>query len=1493
MAEKNARKKNNYKMGADQAVFSVEEITEKFNALRNSLRVSKITLTKPEFELRFSDSSRIREHLHFNTFEKIYNIIRDIDGASEIYETINVMRNIPDTQSIYIQEYAYQNGIFAEKTRRLKDRQYRSDTFDSPFGKYFAALSTETVLIDDAKKYGDIAASDAVTRLKLRYGKTDKNGAFRYDLTAAITINSVIGNAVLQQRSVLFPRNVAITEETFIKYAKFAESFEFEIEFVADRDLQRDDLVGIRELFTNVDANYEKRSAVRGELLAIITRLFPNIDAKSHNLSYITNVNAITNQVRELTRSDLYDVVLPNIGNYYVTDKADGVRAIGVLSSGRLSVITSDVTHYNAKNITTSMTIVDGELITIGKNTQKLYVFDVLMHRSISLIDVPFSSRMTDVDKICAMAPELLAPKRFKRLTRDTASAIIKETYERKDHEYTIDGLIFTPEDIVQTAVGSGNDTLVAPISHGSISQMSGVISVGCYADSSMPVFGSGEVSALKYDDAEDNAEIYVETDTKTADSAEFAEITSVTETQLETDTASDLANIGELESVDLGLPVLDMKIGGKIGSNSADSGFSMRGKYFRSVHYKWKKSDEMTIDFLIRKIPQTWIGRSVFVPKSDQTLYALFTSMSRTNRDRSGIVPLPFYSEIFPQSATYRDVVPTQFAPVDCANAFLYYNANGELDGKIAEFAVTSAQARDACPPDWTLKRIREDKSLLYSIGNYFGNSFKVANSLWMSLLTPITYAELLSLKSPTQYFQTRAETAEFRASNRYVLFVKRRVINGLRGARRILDLASGRGAEIHSYLFGSGADEIVFVERDAFAIQELANRYRNVVSETREKLPRVRIVHHDLLDKSENVIEHIRQVAGNDYFDAVVCNLAIHYFAQTEHTMSNFLRIVRGVLAPDGVFVYTAFNNARIYDIFTTPQQIGTMVVENARSNQALWQYQHQFGQVLYAIRREFSEDSPNGFGKAIDVMLPFSSEFYREYLVDTAAIASTLRMIESKFVTKPVVVPFDRFETAYITEDKKHLNLSESDKFWVYLFDVVIFRKGSPKFTVIDTKAIGREYEKKSEKIEEFDSGDNLPEKMSINRGDTVTKSGKTRKTRKGATGGADKLRYGHVTNAEYEMIVSRYGRDIYESSEIILVHSPLPTATDNAKTRDAKRAELAEAARKIAFTRVLIADYPQLRYRELRDELKPNLHWGQRKLLMAELEYLTLYGDESDVIVYAGAAPCVHLPYLLELFPRHKFVLWDPNAFSRKLTSYPSRVEIHTNTPNGFFTDDTARLYRGKHVHFWSDIRTGGLERDPYGEMIDDSTSEFDEQIVMNMEMQKKWHEIIEPVRSMLKFRLMWNDGETVYLDGEIRLQVWAPRTSTETRLIVPHGNKTRSYNNRKYEAQMYRFNRCTRTQWHDDVAVGNGMDHCYDCAAETDIIRNYLKKFRPKAATLQDVAIEVDKITQILASDGAKTLYQPPHGFMPETPYDEKITELIAISPISTPQITIH
>ncbi len=59
--------------------------------------------------------------------------------------------------------------------------------------------------------------------------------------------------------------------------------------------------------------------------------------------------------------------------------------------------------------------------------------------------------------------------------------------------------------------------------------------------------------------------------------------------------------------------------------------------------------------------------------------------------------------------------------------------------------------------------------------------------------------------------------------------------------------------------------------------------------------------------------------------------------------------------------------------------------------------------------------------------------------------------------------------------------------------------------------------------------------------------------------------------------------------------------------------------------IKFQRVVDADYPTLPYRRRKGEEKTVVHWGQRKLLLSEIEFLTLYGQEGHPVVYAGAAP----------------------------------------------------------------------------------------------------------------------------------------------------------------------------------------------------------------------------------------------------------------------------
>ena len=159
---------------------------------------------------------------------------------------------------------------------------------------------------------------------------------------------------------------------------------------------------------------------------------------------------------------------------------------------------------------------------------------------------------------------------------------------------------------------------------------------------------------------------------------------------------------------------------------------------------------------------------------------------------------------------------------------------------------------------------------------------------------------------------------------------------------------------------------------------------------------------------------------------------------------------------------------------------------------------------------------------------------------------------------------------------------------------------------------------------------------------------------------------------------------------------------------------------------------------------------SLHWGQRKLLLSEIDFLTDFSKKGDLVIYAGAAPGLHITMLTKLFPDIEFILVDPAKICISATR-PGIKEIIQD----FFTDEMAvklsKFYKKTHrVLFISDIR-----RKAVGKMI-----------VEDMLNQQRWVEIIKPAASLLKFRLPWENevpehsNSLRYLHGEQRLQVWA-------------------------------------------------------------------------------------------------------------------------------------
>lgn len=254
--------------------------------------------------------------------------------------------------------------------------------------------------------------------------------------------------------------------------------------------------------------------------------------------------------------------------------------------------------------------------------------------------------------------------------------------------------------------------------------------------------------------------------------------------------------------------------------------------------------------------------------------------------------------------------------------------------------------------------------------------------------------------------------------------------------------------------------------------------------------------------------------------------------------------------------------------------------------------------------------------------------------------------------------------------------------------------------------------------------------------------------------------------------------------------------------------------------IPFTRILAPDAPRLPYRRRAEEEKSTVHWGQRKLLMSEIEFLLMTlpcTRRGCTVVYAGAAPGTHVRVLADMFPTHSFILIDPAPF----TVRPSkRIVIH----QAMFTDALARelhhrLSPNTRVLFISDVRS--CDPDLHTEEV------HTERVKADMQAQARWHGLLKPFKSMLKFRLPYTPGSTDYLDGIMHLPVWGPNSTTECRLIVGTDAGTRVYDHTEHEEKMFHFNTVTRPALYPHSVCGCGIDHCYDCTAEMGILRAYL------------------------------------------------------------------
>ena len=263
----------------------------------------------------------------------------------------------------------------------------------------------------------------------------------------------------------------------------------------------------------------------------------------------------------------------------------------------------------------------------------------------------------------------------------------------------------------------------------------------------------------------------------------------------------------------------------------------------------------------------------------------------------------------------------------------------------------------------------------------------------------------------------------------------------------------------------------------------------------------------------------------------------------------------------------------------------------------------------------------------------------------------------------------------------------------------------------------------------------------------------------------------------------------------------------------------------------------------------NERKTARHFGQRKLLISEIEFLTMHARVNDTVVYAGAAPGTHIDFLKSMFIdlRLKYVLIDPefacvqeHRRPRGCVCVAERFELLGSREN------SAEFWSGKGVLFISDVRTSTARR---------GDAPLQSDVESNMAMQMEWVKKMRPRAGMLKFKLPFDDRIVPYLKGEIFLPIWGRQRTAESRLIFTDhdafSNNTlveHTYSAKAYEKEMFYFNTVTRMSAYQWPKRGC---RCYDCVAESLVLAQYFQRLHPKLniRLIKEVDFLRDKITQ--------------------------------------------
>lgn len=868
--------------------------------------------------------------------------------------------------------------IFFEGGRRVRERFVRKEPLLIPFRApssvgltYIVALSAER-----PDMQGFSADEGAVVRVKARVGfpltlvgtselRPELN--WRIDMTVARQImGSDAGSSLKQIVAQMFATAPPMTPATFLAALRLDDDanpaprqlyrYEVEVEFVGPAEVRdairpADVTAAAEAILRLANPEYVREAAMQAEVYRAAQHIV-KAPGYLRRFAHELGLKRLLPPAIAITRPD-YRALYPPKG-LYLTEKADGRRALAVAHNGRAVIVADSLidgfvpTANAADPLYAGDTILDGELVGTGAAIA-FYAFDVVAVAGENVTSDGFERRLTRLAEGVEILRGLGVPataKGYVHLSEQPADLAreIGGVYRAK-HPYEIDGLIF-----------------VSP-----------------------------------------------------------------------------------------GKP------------------------YGETLSYKWKPPEHNTIDALARRAPASVLGKEPFIDRPGHKLHFLFVGISADLYDALGLQWCPGYADLFGAAprrgrgahgqaddsgaAGAGSYFPIQFSPSDVPLAYIYQHPDdsplgAEIDGAIIELRCAGgcvAAGGGAALVDWEATRRREDRRRELASKRYFGNDFSTAELVWLNNFDPFPLEQLWTGPALDYFMQTKSGI--YRAQTGVISYVKSQRIAALKHAGWVIDICVGKGQDLGRY-FDAEVRHLVAVDQDRAALSELVRRKYSFARRTHDGTHRDARRGRDGKARAATTV-HVLAANVNDPFnalldkleglglarasaDALVCNLAVHYFLADAPSMRNFVALARGAVKVGGQVVLTILLGEAVHAAFAA----------DGIAMGGSWDIYEPAAPGApptrkYSLKRLYSADALEPVGQRIGVLLPFSDgRYYEEFLVNTKAL--TAEFAARGFGLVASTRAADSIPDFEARNRSIAALLTEGDRRWLSLYGELVFQR-----------------------------------------------------------------------------------------------------------------------------------------------------------------------------------------------------------------------------------------------------------------------------------------------------------------------------------------------------------------------------------------------------------------------------------------------------------------